>query len=99
MNSVLLVGRLIEKPLIKKANSGTEYAIVNVEVPKLFKKSEDDVECYSAICFGAVAKDTCDNLKANELVSLKGHLQLNAFEKDGETYYRNEIVAERIQSY
>lgn len=43
-----------------------------------------------------VAEHTCEYCKKGDVVGIKGRIQTSTYEKDGETKYSTDIIAERI---
>ena len=83
-NLIYLVGRLSNDPIIKSLSDDEKVVIVNVAVPKQIKNrdgtySTDIIPCKM---YGAVAKNVCEHCKTDDLVGIKGRIQIVQRETD-----------------
>ena len=77
LNQTVLVGRLVERPIIEETENGKEIAIVKLAVPRSFKNSEGEYETdfIPCILWNGVAKTTCEYCREGDLIGIKGRLQ------------------------
>ena len=90
LNQTVLVGRLVEKPIIEETENGEEIAIVKLAVPRSFKNSEGEYETdfIPCILWNGVANTTCEYCHKGDLIGIKGRLQC--------TTGKVKVVAEKV---
>ncbi len=99
MNQVVLVGRLVEDPEVKKLDNGKNYTSINIAVSRPFKNSEgvyetDFVRC---VLWNGIAANTSEYCHTGDVVGIKGRLQNRSYETiEGEKKYITEVIAERV---
>jgi len=96
VNSVVLVGRLVNKPEMKYGDSGKAVTKFRLAVARAFKKDETDF--VNIVCFGKTAEFVAQYLDKGALVSVEGRLQIREYEKDGNKMWWTDIPANSIQS-
>lgn len=98
LNQVVLVGRLTADPEAIKTEKGKKRSTVNVAVPRGYKNSEGlyDTDFIRCILWNGIASNTCEYCKKGDVVGIKGRLQTSSYEKDGETKYIVEVIAEKV---
>ena len=98
LNQVVLVGRLTKQPEVKKAENGVEYSHITLAVPRTYKNAEGDYDTDFVDCtlWQMIAKNTAEYCKKGDLVGVKGHIETDTYEKDGETKYKTSIIAEKV---
>lgn len=96
MNSVELVGRLTQDPILRHTN-GENKSVVSftLAVPKEFSKKEADF--FPIVVWGAKAESVAKFKKKGDRISVKGRLSNRNYDKDGVRYYVTEIKATHIQ--
>ena len=92
MNQVILVGRLADDPIIKKAENGKSYTSINLVVSRPFKNMDgiyenDYIRC---VLWNGMASNTYEYCHKNDVIAIKGRLQ----QKDGED--SPVIIAEKV---
>ena len=100
MNQVVLVGRLVENPQVKKMDNGKNYTSINVAVSRPFKNSDGvyETDFIRCVLWNGIASNTEEYCHTGDIVGIKGRLQNRSYE-DGETHekkYITEVIAERI---
>ena len=93
-----LVGRMEQKPEVKKSQNGYTYSSFLVRMPVTYKTSSNEKEetMISLVAWGNVAEEIGKNFNKNDLVTLRGHLSSNSYKKDdGTIYYHNDLVVEK----
>ncbi len=98
LNNVMLVGRLTKNPEIIKTDNGSSRTFVIVAVPRNYKntKGEYETDFIKCILWNAMAERTCEYCKKGDVIGIVGRIESRSYEKDGETRYDSEIVAEKI---
>lgn len=99
LNVVVLVGKILELPVLKEAASGTKYAVLHLQMNRPFKNSNGEYEqdeVYVTLWRG-VAETVCNVCEIGDVVSLKGRLQSRQYEgKEGQHYLAYDIIAEFV---
>lgn len=98
MNYTMIVGRLVDNPKVQETDNGKKYVNMTVAVPRAFKNAEgvyesDFVDC---VLWSGVAEKTSEYCRKGDLVGVKGRVQTDLYEKDGETRKSMKLVAEKV---
>lgn len=98
LNQVVLVGRLTSDPESIKTEKGKKRSRVTVAVPRSYKNSEGlyDTDFIHCVLWNGIASNTCEYCKKGDVVGIKGRLQTSNYEKDNETKYVVEVIAEKV---
>ena len=100
MNQVVLVGRLVEDPQIKKLDNGKNYTSINMAVARPFKNSEGiyETDFIRCVLWNGIAANTKEYCHVGDIVGIKGRLQNRSYEDEElhEIKYITEVIAERI---
>ena len=96
MNQVQIIGRLTRDPYMSHSTSGMAIARFNVAVDTGFgEKKRTDFP--SIVVFGKAAETCGLYIKKGSLVGITGRIQTGSYEKNGQTIYTTDIVADRVQ--
>lgn len=105
INSVLLVGRIVETPNLKNYEDGS-YAVIRLAVNRPFRNSEGDYDTDFIRCvvWNAMATSTCDYCRKGDIVGVRGRLVQKhsdiSFDYNGEILKKTistlEVVGERV---
>lgn len=105
INSVLLVGRIVETPTLKNYEDGS-YAVIRLAVNRPFRNSEGDYDTDFIRCvvWNAMATSTCDYCRKGDIVGVRGRLVQKhsdiSFDYNGEILKKTistlEVVGERV---
>ena len=98
LNQVVVVGRLTKDPEVVTLEKGRKRSSITVAVARSYKNSDgiyesDFIRC---ILWNAIAENTCEYCKKGDVIGVKGRLQTSSYEKDGETKYVVDIIAEKV---
>ena len=98
LNQIVLVGRLVRDPELKESENGNNYSSITLAIPRSYKNEngEYDTDFVDCRLFGGIAQNTAEYCKKGDLIGVKGRVQSDSYEKDGETKYSTDIVAEKI---
>lgn len=98
LNQTVLVGRLVKDPELKETESGKKLTTLTVAVPRSYKNTEGeyDTDFIQCVLWNGVAENTSEYCKKGDLIGIKGRLQTDKYEKDGETRYTMNVVAEKV---
>ena len=98
LNQIVLVGRLVKTPEVKESKTGTSYSHITLAVPRSYKNVNGEYETDFINCtlWSLIAKNTKEYCKKGDIVGVKGRIESKVYEKDGETKYTLEVIAEKI---
>jgi single-strand DNA-binding protein len=103
MNNVILIGRLGKDPTIKEFSSGSINASFSLATSFSYKdkdgEKKEKTDWHNIVVWGKSA-EYCDKyLHKGDLVNIVGRISYRDYEdKEGNTKYITEIVADRVQS-
>ena len=77
LNQIVLVGRLVEKPIVEENENGRKVSTITLAVSRSFKNSEGvyDTDFIPVTLWNTVAESTAEYCKKGDLVGVKGRLQ------------------------
>lgn len=92
MNSVNLIGRLADNPLIK-ANEENTWA----RFPIAIQKNAENANYFTIIAFDSTAEFVEKYFVKGDRIGISGYLNQSVYEtKEGETRYSVEVIANRV---
>ena len=100
LNKVQLIGFLGADPELRRSNDSDAIARANIATSESWKKDgekHEKTEWHRVVFFGKLAEIVGEYLKKGSLVYVEGRLQTRSWDKDGETRYTTEIVAESMK--
>jgi single-strand DNA-binding protein len=97
VNKVLIAGRLTRGVELKELEGGTKVAKFSVATNNYVKDGEDTPEYHSIVVWNKTAENCEKYLEKGQVVFVEGRIQTRSWEKDGETKYSTEIVAQNVQ--
>ncbi|WP_430626805.1 single-stranded DNA-binding protein [Thiobacter aerophilum] len=100
LNKVQLMGFLGADPEVRYTQEQEAVTRVRIATSETWKKNgekHEKTEWHNVVFFGRLAEIVGEHLKKGSLVYIEGHLQTRSWEKDGETRYTTEIVAESMK--
>lgn len=97
-NIVILIGRLIKKPELRKTTTGLSVSTFTLAINRNYKNSEGLYETDFINCkaYNHSAERLNNFCEKGDLIGIKGMIQTGSYEKDGKKIYTTDIVAERI---
>jgi len=103
LNSVSLVGDLADDSQVRTFDDGGMIVTMRVRTwSEYVDRNSGEVrhrdDWHNVAAYGAAARST-PQLAKGTLVAVQGRLQTRKYEKDGETRYATEVVADRISEY
>ena len=99
LNQVVLVGRLVKTPEIRKTESGKKVSQITLAVPRNYKNIEGQYETDFLDCtlWTAVAENTAEYCRTGDMLGIKGRVQTKIIENDdGTKRKKTEVVAELV---
>ena len=76
-NQVIIVGKLVEKPILEANQNGKKVCIITLAVPRDFKNDEGiyDTDFIKCILWNGVAETTAGYCGRGDLIGVKGRLE------------------------
>lgn len=99
LNQVIIVGRLVATPEVKKLESGKEVSNITVACSRSYKNAEGVYETDFVDCtlWDGVASNTAEYCKKGDVIGVKGRLQTETVEQeDGTKIKYTKVIAEKI---
>ena len=100
MNSVTLIGRLTKDPEVRYgAESQSAYCRLTIAIDRGKDRNGEDMgaDFPSIVCFGKTA-ELCEKfIKKGRLVGITGRIQTGKYEKNGQTVYTTDVLADRVE--
>jgi len=98
LNQVVMVGRLVATPEVRETENGKKVSNITMAVQRSYKNAEGVYETDFVDCtlFDGVAQNTSEYCKKGDIVGVKGRIQTEIYEKDGENKKSTNIIAEKI---
>ena len=77
LNQVVMVGRLVEKPIVEENENGKKVCNITLAVNRSFKNAEGIYETDFIKCtlWNGIAENTVEYCNKGDLISVKGRLQ------------------------
>jgi single-strand DNA-binding protein len=100
LNQVHVIGRMARDAEVRSLTTGGAVCSFTVVTNQFFMKEGKKVEqpeFHSVAAFGKTAELIAQYGKKGRLLMVEGRLRTSSWEKAGQTHYRTEIVADRIQ--
>ena len=98
LNQVVMVGRLVSKPIVEENENGRKISEITLAVPRSFKNAEGiyDTDFIKCTLWNGIAETTCEYCKKGDVVGVKGRIQTSSYESNGEKKYSMDIIAEKV---
>ena len=103
LNQLIVIGRLVKEPELKKTETGKNVANITLAVPRSYKNpdGEYDTDFIDCILWDGIATNTSEYCKKGDMVGIKGRVQSSIVSDDSKSIdesKKNElqIVAEKV---
>lgn len=98
MNQFILIGRVASAPILKETATGIKYTKLYVDANRPYKNKEGayDIDRFEITMWKNLAEEICNNVDPGDALLIKGRVQSNNFEKDGEIFYKSEMIADKV---
>ena len=98
LNQTVLVGRLVADPETKKLEDGKEVSNITLAVQRSYKNEKGEYDCDFIDCtlWNGVATNTAEYCKKGDIIGVKGRVQTDTYEVDGESRKRMSVIAEKV---
>ena len=101
LNRVQLIGHLGKDPETRFTQNGKNVTNFSVAVDRHWRSSEGEVkkatDWFNVDAWGRLGEICQEYLCKGSLVYLEGRLQMDRYEKDGETRYATKVIAQQMQ--
>ena len=76
-NQVVIVGRLVENPIVEENQNGKKVCIITLAVPRSFKNDEGiyDTDFIKCILWNSIAENIVGYCGRGDLIGVKGRLE------------------------
>jgi single-strand DNA-binding protein len=100
-NKAILIGRLGKDPDLSYTQSGTARCRFSMATSESYKDNQtgerkEKTTWHNVVVWGNQAENVDKYLHKGSLVSVEGKIDNRSYEKDGQTRYITEIVAQRV---
>ena len=98
MNQFIVIGKVAEAPKVKETSTGIKYTQLMIDANRSYKNKEGayDVDRFCITLWKNLAEECCNNVDPGDALLIKGRVQSNNFEKDGEVFYKSEMIGEKV---
>ncbi len=96
VNNVILIGNLGKDPEFKYTPNGTAVANFSLAINEK-RGDKDHTEWVRIVAWGKLADICGEHLKKGKQVYIEGKLQTRKWDKDGQTHYTTEVVAQVVK--
>lgn len=98
LNQVVVVGRLVKDPELRKSENDKKYTNITLAVPRSYKNSDGEYEADFIDCrlWTGIAESTTEYCKKGDLLGVRGRIETRKIEKETETKYVTEVIAEKV---
>lgn len=100
VNSVNLIGRLVEDPVLRAGPAGEQRCALRVAIPRIGHAGlrEPGLVYVEVVATGLRAHDLAREARAGMRVGVSGRLELDEWtEPDGERHTRYEVMADQLE--
>ncbi|MGA9853607.1 MAG: single-stranded DNA-binding protein [Gammaproteobacteria bacterium] len=102
VNKVILIGNLGADPEVRYMPSGGAVANIRIATSESWKDKEsgeqkERTEWHRIVFYQRLAEIVGEYLKKGSQVYIEGRLRTRTYEKDGQTHYSTEIIADNMQ--
>ena len=101
VNKVILVGNLGRDPEIKYTQANVPVANFSIATSESWKDKttgewEEKTEWHRVVAWRGLAERAEAKLKKGTTVLIEGRLETRKWEKDGQTHYATEVIADKL---
>ncbi len=101
VNKAIILGRLGKDPELRSTGSGKSVASFSMATNETWKdqsgEQQERTDWHNIVAWGKTAELCAEYLKKGREAFIEGRIQTRSYEKDGQTRYMTEIVADRVQ--
>lgn len=93
MNTLIFIGRLTKTPEVKYTTGQVAVCEFNIAIDR----GKDGADFPRLKAFGKEAENLERYKKRGDLIGIQGHIKTGSYEKDGKTFYTQDLIADRIE--
>lgn len=101
INKAIIVGNLGDAPKVNQTNSGKTVANFTVATSKKFKQADgsmgETTQWHRIVAWNKLAEIVRDYCRKGSKVYVEGEIETRSYDKDSETKYVTEIIAQQLQ--
>lgn len=102
VNKVILIGNLGRDPEVRYMPSGSAVTNVTIATSEVWRDKQsgelqERTEWHNVVFFNRLAEIAGEYLKKGSQVYIEGKLQTSTYEKEGQTHYSTDIIANEMQ--
>jgi len=99
INKIILTGRLVRDPELKKTDDGVSFSTFTIAVGRNYRnsKGEIDTDFIDIISWRKQAERCVEYLGKGRLIGVEGSLRINRKKKKERTYINPIVNADRIE--
>lgn len=77
LNQVVMVGRLVAKPIVEENENGRKISEITIAVPRSYKNAEGiyDTDFIKCILLNGIAENTVEYCNKGDVIGVKGRLE------------------------
>lgn len=102
INTLTLVGRVVETPILRHLEKGGVVSNITLAVVRPFKNMEGnyDTDFIRCVLWEGIAENACEYCKKGDIIGIRGRIspKINeiSFKEENKKVTSNEILVERI---
>ena len=98
VNTVMLVGRLVQDIEVKTLESGRIVTNVPLAVSRGYKNQDGiyETDFFDCVLWDGIAQNASDYCHKGDVVGIRGRLQSSIYEKDSVKHKAIEVVVEKL---
>ena len=98
LNQVLLVGRLTRDPEVIETENDRKVSNLTVAITRPYKNADGvyDADFIEVTLWNGIAERTAEYCKKGDVIAVRGRIQSDSYEKDGERKFSTRVLAEKI---
>ena len=98
LNQLVIIGRLTKEPELRKTENGKKVSNITLAVPRSYKNvnGQYDTDFIDCVLWKGIAENTVEYCRKGDIVGIKGRIEKNSYEKDGEVKSKMNVVAEKV---
>ena len=98
LNQIVLVGRLVRTPEVEVLDSGKRVSSITLAIPRCYKNAdgEDQTDFIDCTLWDGVASNTSEYCKKGDIIGIKGRIETQIYDVNGESRKSFSIIAEKV---
>ena len=98
LNQVVVVGRLVKDPELRKSEKDKNYTNITLAVPRSYKNVDGtyDTDFINCVAFDNIAANTCEYCNKGDIIGVKGRLQSRVVEDGDNKEYLMDVICEKV---